>query len=321
MQQLLIMPVANGILPRPHGGKITGMFILEQGGQILHDVGVGRDVLVCPWLADSESLYPVGVVARIMEIASRTAVSEDGIELPIVMAELEGRDRARWYSLKTAGSYLLSTDIETIDLRKIRKEYPSISGAGWMPAGGYTEFRGKTDIPVTLYGTDLESGKEVSITANLGGLVEQEQAHTIEHAAIRALKTYGLCTAKTLLESMTKETAELKHSVETSIKYNLPEVLGLTASGACGNPMTSLAQFYLAQTFVSNVAAGKSLTESLTKARRATMSKLTQDLGLTMQPGVRVLQGLKKGMSHDDTPIKIETCKKVIGRFPFEPWG
>lgn len=190
-----------------------------------------------------------------------------------------------------------------------------------MPAGGYTEFRSKTDIPVTLYGTDLESGKEVSIKANLGGLVEQEHAHTIEHAVIRALKTYGLCTAKTLLEAMTKETAELKHSVETSIKYNLPEVLGLTASGACGNPMTSLAQFYLAQTFVSNVAAGNSLTESLTKARRATMSKLTQDLELTMQPGVRVLQGLKKGMSHDDTPLKIEICKKVIGRFPSDPWG
>jgi hypothetical protein len=51
------------------------------------------------------------------------------------------------------------------------------------------------------------------------------------------------------------------------------------------------------------------------------MSQLTQDLGLTMQQGVRVLQGLKKGMSHDDTPLKIDICKKVIGRFPLDPWG
>lgn len=321
MQQMLIMPVANGILPRPHGGRITGMFILEQGGQILRDVGVGHDVLVCPWVTDTESLYPVGVIARIVEASSRTAVSDDGIELPVVLAELEGRDHARWHTLNKTNSYLFSTDIERIDFKKMRKDYPSISGAGWMPAGGYTEFRSKTDIPVTLYGTDLESGNDVSFTANLGGLVEQEHAHTIEHAIIRALRTFGLCTARTLLEAMSKETSELKKSVEASIKYNLPEVLGITASGACGNAMTNLAHFYLAQTFVSNVEAGRSLNESLAKARRATMSKLTQDLGLTMQPGLRTLQGLKKGMSHNDTPIKIDTCKQVIRRFPFDPWG
>lgn len=320
MQQMFIMPVANGILPRPHGGRIVGMFILEQGGQILHDVGVGHDVLICPWIVDSETLYPVGVIARIMDISAQMAISDDGIELPVMMAELEGRDWARWYSLKTVGASLFSADVERLDFKRLRKEYPSISGAGWVPAGGYTEFRAKTDIPVTIYGTDLESGAEVSIKANLGGLVQQEQAHTLEHAIIRALKTYGLCTARTLLESMIKETTELKRSVEASIKYNLPEVLGITASGACGNPMTNLAQFYLAKTFVSNVSAGKSLTESLTKARRSTMSRLTGELGLTMQPDVRVLQGLKKGMSHDDTPLKVEICKKVIGRFPIDPW-
>jgi hypothetical protein len=119
---------------------------------------------------------------------------------------------------------------------------------------------------------------------------------------------------------MAQETSELKQSVETSIRFSLPEALGVTRSGACGNPMTNLARFYLAREFVSNVEAGRSLNESLTKARRRTMSQLTQDLGLTMQPGLRALQGLKKGMSHDDTPLKINICKKVIGRFPFDPW-
>lgn len=321
MQQMIIMPVANGVLPKPHGGEISGMFIMDQGGQILSQVGVGRDVLVCPWIVDNEGLYPVGVIARVMDISSQIAVSDDGQELPVTMAVLEGREHGRWHTLKIDGSLILSNDIEVLDFKAMRKEYPAISGAGWLPEGGYTEFRGKSDIPVTIYGTDLETGQKISMTANLGGLVEQEQAHTIEHAIIRALKTYGLCTAKTLIESITKETNELKQSVENSIRFALPEVLGVTASGACGNAMTNLAQFYLAQEFVDNITAGKSLNESLLNARRTTMSQLTQDIGLTMNEGVRVLQGLKKGMSHDDTLLKLEIYKKVIRRFPFEPWG
>ncbi len=321
MQHMIIMPVANGILPRPHGGKITGMFIMEHGGQMLTQVGVRQDILVCPWDMDQHDLYPVGVVARIIDLSTQTAVGEDGVEVNTLLAVLEGREHARWHTLRTAGANIFSSDVEHLDLKKMRKEYPCISGAGWLPAGGYTEFRDKIDIPVTIYGSDIETGQEVSMTANLGGLVEPEQAHTIEHALIRALKTCGLCTALTLLESMLKETNELKQSVENSIRFAMPEILGITASGACGNPMTNLAQFYLAQEFVDNLETGKSLNESLINARRTTMSQLTQDLGLTMQPGLRSLQGLKKGMSHDDTPLKLEVCKKVISRFPLEPWS
>lgn len=316
---MLIMPVANGVLPRPQGGTITGMFIIENGGQLLLDVGVGREILICPWVVEEEALYPVGIIVRIMNIWHHTAVDDDGVEIPVLMAKLEGRGHARWYTMRTAGSYIYSSDIEYINLRKMRKEYPAISGAGWSPQGGYTEFRDKSDIPVTIYGTDLETGGQVSITANLGGLVELEQAHTIEHSVIRALTTYGLCTARTLVASMSRETDELKKSVEFSIKHTLPEALGLTASGACGNPMTNLAQFYLAQDFVSNIAAGQSLNQSLDKARRSAMSQLTEDMGITMNQGIRVLQGLKKGMAHDDTVLKLETYKKVISRFPFEP--
>ncbi|WP_425059758.1 hypothetical protein SCACP_03600 [Sporomusa carbonis] len=317
---MLIMPVANGILPRPLGGTITGMFIIESGGQLLMDAGIGRDILICPWIVDQQGLYPVGVIVRIMNIWNQTVADGTGAEIPVIMAKLEGRGHARWHTMRTSGNYIYSSDVEHINLKKMRKEYPAISGAGWSAQGGYTKFRDKSDIPVTIYGTDLETGREVSMTANLGGLVELEQAHTIEHSVIRALNTYGLCTPRTLVESMSRETDELKKSVEFSIKHTMPEVLGLTASGACGNPMTNLAQFYLAQEFVSNIEAGKSLNESLDKARRATMSQLTEDIGLTMQQGVRVLQGLKKGMAHDDTLLKIETYKRVISRFPFEPW-
>ncbi|WP_223226142.1 hypothetical protein [Sporomusa sp. GT1] len=318
---MLIMPVANGVLPRAQGGTITGMFIIENGGQLLLDVGVGKEILICPWIVEEQGLYPVGVIVRIMNIWNHAVVDETGVETPVLMAKLEGRGHARWHTLRTAGSYIYSDNVEQLNLKKLRQEYPSISGAGWAPQGGYTEFRDKSDIPVTLYGNDLETGRQVSITANLGGLVELEQAHTIEHSVIRALQTYGLCTPRTLIAAMSRETDELKKSVEFSIKHTLPEALGLTASGACGNPMTNLAQVYLAQEFVSNIEAGKSLNESLDKARRSTMSQLTDDIGLTMNQGIRVLQGLKKGMVHDDTILKLQTYKKVISRFPFEPWG
>ena len=123
------------------------------------------------------------------------------------------------------------------------------------------------------------------------------------------------------MDSRVWETDELKQSVEFSIRHTMPEALGITASGACGNPMTNLAQFYLAQEFVDSIKAGNSLTASIDNARRMTMSQLTGNIGLTMQQGIRTLQGLKKGMSHDDTLLKMETYKKVIERFPFEPWG
>jgi hypothetical protein len=189
-----------------------------------------------------------------------------------------------------------------------------------MPEGGYTEFRDSMDIPVTVYGKNLQTGQQISIDANLGGLVTQEQAHTIEHAIIRSLRTYCLCTPRTLAASIVQETDELKKSLDFSIRHSMPETLGLTASGACGNAMTNMAQIYLAHDFVQNMQAGRSLNDSLIKARRTTMSQLTQDLGLTMQSGLRVLQGLKKGLSHDDTPLKLEIYKKVIKRFPMDPW-
>ena len=59
---------------------------------------------------------------------------------------------------------------------------------------------------------------------------------------------------------------------------------------------------------------------SLDKARRAVMSRLTGELGLTSEPGLRALQGLKKGMAHDDSPLGIDLCKKILRRFPLEPW-
>lgn len=317
---MLVFPVANGVLPKPQGGRITGMFVVEQGGQMLVDIGVGNDIVACPWIVDEQALYPVGVISRIVDLDENSIVDTAGQEIPVLIAVLEGREHVRWLSLKQTGQYLQSDELEELDFRLMRKEYPVISSAGWMPEGGYTEFRDSMDIPVTVYGKNLQTGQQISIDANLGGLVTQEQAHTIEHAIIRSLRTYCLCTPRTLAASIVQETDELKKSLDFSIRHSMPETLGLTASGACGNAMTNMAQIYLAHDFVQNMQAGKSLNDSLIKARRTTMSQLTQDLGLTMQSGLRVLQGLKKGLSHDDTPLKLEIYKKVIKRFPMNPW-
>lgn len=317
---MLIFPVANCILPRPDGGRITGVFLPDQGGDLLTQAGVGSEVLICPWVAEDQALYPVGVAARILNIGPQAVADAAGREHPVLMGVLEGRSQARWHTLGLTDGWVVSPDVTAMNFKAMRKDYPAISGAGWLPAGGFTEFRDPSDIPVTVYGTDMETGKEVSVRGNVGGLVSQEQAHSIEHGIIRALRTYGLCTAKTLADSLARETDELKASVELGMRFALPEIIGRTATGACGNPMSNLAQFYLAQEFVDNLTAGKSAGQSLLDARRRAMSQLTGDLGLTTRQGVRVLQGLKKGMSHDDTPLKLETGKKVISRFPLAPW-
>ena len=318
---MLIMPVANGVLPRPGGGKISGAFVIEQGGRLLAATGVGQDILICPWVVDEQKLYPVGVIARLAELVEQMVPDpEGGASVPVMLVCLEGRSHARWQGQRSCDGLLFATDVERLHFRHSRKEYPVISGAGWMPEGGTTEFRDASDIPVALYGTDLETGRKISLCGNLGGLVSQDQAHTIEHAIIRALRTFGLCTAKTLITAMAREGEELKRSVEASIRYALPEVLGLTATGACGNPMTSLAQLYLSTDMLDNLNAGQKLDEALYKARRKVMSQLTQDIGLTTQPGIRATQGMKRGMNHDDTPLRLETAKKVIARFPLSPW-
>lgn len=318
--KMLIMPVANGVLPRPNGGKITGIFFAESGGRLLSQVGFNKNIMVCPWVIDNETLYPIGVVCRIKSLVEKIVVDDDNKETKAIMAVLEGQGHARWHNLEIVGGSLLAGEIEPVDFKGKRKEYPVISSAGWFPEGGYTECKSIDDIPVSIYGIDLETNRKVSIEANLGGLVTIEKAHTLEHSIIRALQTFGICSAKTLIESMQRESHELKQSIANSIRWARPEMLGITGSGMCGNPMTNLAQFYLAKDFVQNVQAGKTYHDSLQAARKKTMSKLSADLNWTMNPNFSVMQGLKKGMHHDDSNLKVDLCKKIIARFPFDPW-
>ena len=318
---ILVMPITNGVFPAPYREPITGMFVLEYDKRILRKIGLKRDILLCSAYFNPDfQVYPVGIVTRINDLWEKEIFDEELRIQKALMVSFEGRAFARWHTLKKGNAYLYSDKIEILNFRKTRAEYPVISGAGWQATGGYTEIEDEQNIRVTIYGKSLPAGEDVSITAKLGLLVKKEQAHTIEHSIIRALNTYAFCTPRTLIESMGKETKELKQSVEFSMKYAMPEVLGITQSGVCGNPMTSMAQRYLTEGFYDNLKSGKSLDESLIKARKSTMSQLTSNMDITTKKELRGLQGLKRGMAHDDTFLKVQTYKKIISKFPFSPW-
>ncbi len=313
----LLIPVVNGVLPRPGGGRCLGGFLEREGGPRLDS---GMNVFVCPLAPADSSLYRVGVLAKVIDVRRQMLELPGADATPFIAVLLEGVNHARWDLVQFSQGALQVDGLQTLDFKLMRAEYPVVSGAGWIPQGGFTEFRSLADIPVTLYGTDIECNAPVQLTGNLKGLVSFETAHTVEHAMIRSLRTYGLCTARTLQTSMRQETAELTWSVEKSMRLSLPEVLGQTQAGACGNPMTNLAQFYMFQELSDQLKSGDENSFSLDKARRSVMSRLTGELGLTTAPGVRALQGLKKGMRHDNSIIGLDLCKKILHRFPLEPW-
>jgi len=315
----LLIPVVNGILPRPGGGRSVGGF-LEGAPEQTPQLEAGENVFVCPLIPANGSLYRIGVLAKIVDIRRQMFDVAGREPVSFLSMLIEGVTHARWDTLATERGFIMAEGLEAQNFRRIRVDYPVVSGAGWMPQGGFTEFRSLGDIPVTLYGNDIERNAAVSLTGNLRGLVSLESAHTIEHAIIRSLRNYGLCTARTLQESMQSETQELTWSVEKSIRYALPEVLGHTQAGACGNPMTNMAHFYMFQELSEQLGQTGDVERALSQARRTVMSRLTGDLGLTTEPGQRALQGLKKGMRHDDSPLSLELCKKVLARFPLEPW-
>ena len=306
-------------MPRPGGGRSAGGFI-EGPPDCTPQFETGTKVFICPMLPVNGSLYRVGVLSDVIDVRRRKVEMAGRDPIPFVSVLLEGSIHARWNTLSMQQGLVMAEGLEALDFRGMRTEYPVVSGAGWAPLGGDTEFRSHGDIPVTLYGNGIERGTQVRLQGNLKGLVGLESAHTVEHAIIRSLRSCGLCTARTLHQAMREETEELAWSVEKSMRLALPEVLGATQAGACGNPMTNLAQFYMFQELSEKLKGTDDGGLAMDRARRAVMSRLTSDLGLTTQPGLRALQGLKKGMLHDDSPLGLELCKKILARFPMEPW-
>lgn len=318
--EVYAIPIVNGVLPRTDGGVLQGVFLEPFFANTLAKSGVGSDVFLFPLSSDDQRPYPIGVLARIEDLWM-DKIPQTGANA--LFARVIGRDRykAKSFAISTEG--LLALDLEKIDIYELRSlGYPVICGAGWHPTGGYTTFGSdRKDIEITIYGFDLETGKDVAIIGHLGKEIEPEKAHTVEHAIIRSLKNYAMCTPKTLRQCMERETEELKWSVEIGIAKKLPEVFGVTRSGFCGNPLTQMASYYLSEEFKKQIKGGENLIDSLNIARNKTVSRLTQEMEISTRKGARQLQGLKKGMFHDDTPEEMKILKRVIQKFPPTPWN
>ena len=321
MRALPVLPVMNAILPTV-GGRISGIVLEPSLMKTVMRSGVGGEVYAAAVPPGSASIYQVGVVCKIIKVylepiyrdASSPEVAQG------LFIELEGRLVARANSFSLSGYSLRAERLEPLNFKDLRPDYPVISGLGWSPLGGYTEARSPHDIEITVYGVGADGQEGVFISGNVGGIVSIEQAHTVEHSIIRSLRGYGLCSPRTLLTSWRQETGELKASLEAGFRYKAPELFGQTESGACGNPLTHLAHFYMAKEFWKGVGQGSNVVESLQSARLKTLSHISSDLEITSDAGLRILQGLKKGMQHTDEPTLEQTMRKVLNAFPVSPW-
>lgn len=321
-----VIPVANGVLPRPEGGVVTGIFVNPYAASVLQEAGPEADILLCPYSVARGKLYPVGVMVSVQE-AWMQPVYLGGPAGPYrkvtaLFARVSGRGRYRAGSFSRRGRTVLASRLDAVDVAALRGQgYPVLDGAGWQALGGHTSFQGADDVLVTLEGVEYESGRRVQLTGNVGGIIPPDQAHTVEHGIIRALAQYALCTPRLLRETFAQEGRELEQSLDVGFRLRLPEVFGVTRTGACGNPLSDLAHFYLARELVERLAEGEPFPRSLEAARNVTLSRLVEDLDLTDRAPFRVPRALKHGMFHDDTLPDLTTLKRVLARFPASPWS
>jgi len=314
-----VIPVSNGVFPRPGSRSINGILLDSYGmrAQAVSDV-----CFLCPPTLDGRRIYPVGVLAafgkrRLIEVYVGSSMHKR----TVLAIEFQGLERARVGTLVVSKGILWGQDITELNLSKLKEEgYPCIDGAGWRADSGRTIMKGIGDVPVQIEGSEHGTGRQVSITANLGEIVEPAQAHTIEHAIIRSLQSLGICTPKSLIECIKIETDALKASVEIGYRLRRPEVFGITDTGMCGNPLTQMAQVYMIQEIQELIEEESFDLSGLQKARNRTLSRLFSELDISMEKGLRVLQGLKTGMMHEDFSPPPSLAKAILHRFPLSPW-
>lgn len=319
---LVTIPVGNGVLPRVPDGVATGVFLdpITAGG--LRAAGPDGLVFLSPYAGDDGELFTVGVLAVIEDLwVGEVYVGQPPERQGALFAQVRGRSRAKAAGFSLRRRLVVAENVKPIDLTKLRQAgYPTIAGDGWLASSGTTDQQLGGRIEVSIMGTALEDSREVSVTASLADVVSPYQAHTIEHGICRSLNQYCLCSPRTLAKAIKAEAKELRASVELGFRYGLPEVFGVTQTGACGNPLTNLVRFYLARELAERLKEGDPIVESLARARRKTLSELVETLEVDMSAGLRVVQGLHRGMRHDDTPLDIKKLAEVLLRFPPDPW-
>ena len=61
--EVYAIPIINGVLPRPDGGVLQGIFLDPFNANMLANAGVGNNIFLFPLSSDDQSPYPVGVLA------------------------------------------------------------------------------------------------------------------------------------------------------------------------------------------------------------------------------------------------------------------
>lgn len=313
-----VLPVTNGMIPRP-AQEVTGVFLDEWVKKTLAAAGNGGMALILPYHPET-GLYPVGAAVSVEDAWTRNVIVSPSFSVQeALFAHVAGKATAKAGGFELRDGMIVATGVEPVDLARLRSTYPVIDGAGWTPSDGATEARSPDDLRVTIYGASHD-GTPVSLEADLGGVVSPELAHTVEHAVIRSLSNYAMVTPKTLRESLAAESRDLKDSLAVGYRLRMPEFFGVTGTGMCGNPLTGLAHFYLAGELQRNLERGNSLPDSIQNARLTALSRVTGDLDLSTQRGWRVLQGLRRGMMHDDSRVGAADLRAILRRFPLSPF-
>ena len=172
---------------------------------------------------------------------------------------------------------------------------------------------------MTIYGSDYQ-GNEVQIQGQLGALSLPKKPIPWSIPLFGLYRSMACAPSRIWPGPCALRRRNSSDSI-SGLHFKLPEILGQTRSGYCGNPMTSLAHFYLGQELSHLLNEGQTLPVALERARSRTLSRLTQELDLGAEPEYLTLRGLKIGMRHDDSEVVQGTLRRVLSAFPLDPWS
>lgn len=108
---ILLIPVINGILPRPCGGRAIGGFV-EGLPEKTPQLEAGESVFICPLIPGDGSLYRIGVLAKVVDLRRQMLDMPGNEAIPFMSMMIEGVAHARWETLATGFS--LSLEVQTI---------------------------------------------------------------------------------------------------------------------------------------------------------------------------------------------------------------
>ncbi|HHY71406.1 MAG TPA: hypothetical protein GX519_07170, partial [Thermoanaerobacterales bacterium] len=108
------IPIVNGVLPRPDGGVLQGIFLDPFFANMLLSAGVGNNILLFPLSSDDQGPYPVGVLARIEDLWVDKTSQGGGTKA--LFARVIGRERYKARSFSLANEGLFALDLERVDI-------------------------------------------------------------------------------------------------------------------------------------------------------------------------------------------------------------